>query len=260
MPGAKKLSIIIISKNEEKNIGKLLASIKKQRFPVPYEVIVADNNSKDATVKIVKSYGLKVVKGGLPAAGRNAGARHATGDLLLFLDADTILPRGFIAKNLWEFTQRNLCTATVLTKVNTNRLVHRQTFQLWNLLVLSAAPFSPYAAGYCILCTAEIHRRIAGFNSKLVIGEDSDYVNRASKHGKFGVLLSVPIITSARRLEKEGVVKLCTKWIAYTALKAFVGEEKANIFEYDFDHSRTKKKARRLKLRLRPLLPRIRFR
>ncbi len=260
MKHIRKLSILIISKNEEKNIGRLLGSVKAQKMPVPFEIILADNNSKDATVRIAKSYGAKVVKGGLPSAGRNSAARHATGDLLLFLDADTILPKGFIEKNLREFTRRNLSVATALTKVNTNKLVHRQAFQLWNLLLLLTSPLSPYAAGYCIFCDAAMHRKIGGFNKKLLFGEDSNYVNRASKHGKFGVLLSIPIVTSARRLEKDGVVNFCTKCVAYVTLKAFVGEEKANIFDYNFDHSGKSKSRKLLKLRLRSLLPKMRFR
>ena len=86
-----KLSIVIPAKNEEKYLPKLLASVKKQSFK-DYEIIVADNNSKDKTKEIAKSYGCKIVKGGLPGKGRNAGAKIAKGEIILFLDADVILP------------------------------------------------------------------------------------------------------------------------------------------------------------------------
>ena len=81
------LSIIIPTKNEEKYLPNLLRSIKKQTFK-DYEIIVADNNSKDKTKKIAKRYGCKIVKGGLPGKARNQGAKFAEGDILLFLDSD----------------------------------------------------------------------------------------------------------------------------------------------------------------------------
>ena len=63
-----KLSIIIPTYNEEKYLPELLKSIKEQNFS-SYEIIVADNDSNDNTVKIAESYGCKVVSGGLPAIG-----------------------------------------------------------------------------------------------------------------------------------------------------------------------------------------------
>ncbi len=233
----KKLSIIIISKNEEKNIGKLLHSIKLQRFPVPYELILSDNDSKDATVKIAKGYGAEVSKGGLPAAGRNSGAKKATGDLLLFLDADTILPIGFIERNLKEFVERDLALAAVLSRVNTKKVIYQRMYDLGNLFILLSENISPYATGHCIFCPAAIHRKINGFNETLNHGEDFDYAKRAAKQGKFGVLRSVPIITSTRRFEKEGVNKIIIRGLAYLALKNMVGHETAAMFKYDFDYS-----------------------
>ena len=75
-----KLSIIIPTYNEEEYLHKLLDSIKSQSFS-DYEIIVADANSKDNTREIAISYGCKVVNGGLPAIGRNNGAKVAEGRL-----------------------------------------------------------------------------------------------------------------------------------------------------------------------------------
>jgi len=71
-----KVSIIIPALNEEKTLPVLLDSIKAQDFS-DYEVIVADANSKDRTREIAAEYGCRVVDGGLPAVGRNAGAGGA---------------------------------------------------------------------------------------------------------------------------------------------------------------------------------------
>src|SRR5690242_14030921 len=85
------LSIIIPTYNEEEYLPRLLASIRSQRFE-GYEIIVADNKSTDRTREIAARFGAKIVDGGMPGPGRNLGARAAQGDLLLFLDADVILP------------------------------------------------------------------------------------------------------------------------------------------------------------------------
>ena len=75
------ISIIIISKNEEKVHPRLLESIKHQKTKFKYEVIVSDANSKGKTKKIAKKYKCKIVKGGLPSKGRNNGAKSAKYEL-----------------------------------------------------------------------------------------------------------------------------------------------------------------------------------
>jgi len=92
------LSIIIPTLNEEKFLPHLLISLKEQTFK-DFEIIVADNNSTDATRSIALKSGAKMVEGGLPARGRNNGAKVARGEWLLFLDADVILPPGFFRKS-----------------------------------------------------------------------------------------------------------------------------------------------------------------
>ena len=127
------LSIIIPTLNEEKYLPFLLESIKKhpeaerssrRGSPVQssafvsgqifndFEIIIADAGSKDKTIEIAKKFGCQIVKGGLPAKGRNEGAQIAKGDLYLFLDGDTILPEIFFEKALYEFKKRNLDVAS----------------------------------------------------------------------------------------------------------------------------------------------------
>ena len=89
------LSIIIPAYNEEKYLPRLLRCIKEQTYK-DYEIIIADANSTDKTRQIAKKYGCKIAKGGLPAVGRNNGAKIAKGDILLFLDADAKFNKNFL--------------------------------------------------------------------------------------------------------------------------------------------------------------------
>ena len=95
------ISIIIPALNEENYLPRLLGSLEKQNLK-DYEIILADAGSKDRTIEIAKKYGCKVVPGGLPAKGRNEGAKAARGDLFLFLDSDLVLPEGFLDAFLQE--------------------------------------------------------------------------------------------------------------------------------------------------------------
>jgi len=107
------LSVIIPTFNEEKFLPFLLKSLKKQTFK-DFEIIVADNNSVDATRSIAITAGAKVVKGGMPGRGRNRGAKAASGDWLLFLDADVILPPEFLEKTVAEIKKSEFSVATCL--------------------------------------------------------------------------------------------------------------------------------------------------
>ena len=104
------LSIVIPTKNEEKYLPELLQSIRRQNFPASeYEIIVADNKSKDRTKEIAKQYNCRITKGGLPGPGRNFGAREAKGEILLFLDSDTrLLTKNFLKKSIAEFKKKGI--------------------------------------------------------------------------------------------------------------------------------------------------------
>ena len=90
-----KLSIVIITKQEQDYLPKLLDSLKQQTFN-DFEIIVSDAQSKDNTRKIAKEHNCKIVEGGLPSKGRNNGVKKAKGKYLLFLDADVVLPKDFL--------------------------------------------------------------------------------------------------------------------------------------------------------------------
>ena len=101
------LSIIIPTYNEEEYLPVLLESIKQQDFS-DYEIIVADADSKDNTIKIAEEYGCIAAEGGMPAVGRNNGAKVAKGDYLLRLDSDLKLTEDYLAKVIYEFKMERL--------------------------------------------------------------------------------------------------------------------------------------------------------
>jgi glycosyltransferase involved in cell wall biosynthesis len=233
------LSIIIPTKNEEEYLPMLLKSIKRQTFK-DYEIIVADNNSRDKTRKIAKRYGCKIVKGGLPGKARNIGAKLAIGNIILFLDADTELKnKDFLDKAIKEFEKRKLDIAVPLVHLKGKEL-DKLYFDFWNRLTeLFQYSLTPFAGGWCIFVKRDLHNKIKGFDERITLGEDSDYVQRAVMFKlfrvKFKILKSVKIQVSTRRLEKEGHLKVAAQGIGTGFHWALFGKDKKNKFGYKFD-------------------------
>jgi len=269
------LSIIIPTLNEEDYLPLLLESIKKQNFAegeedkssssatratakggeegilfdslslgesLVYEVIVADARSQDKTAEIAKSYGCKVVPGGCsPAAGRNEGAKIAKGDLLLFLDADTILPERSLENFIGEFKKRNLDIAGFLLRpVGKNKFIKLLYDLFYNWLILMVEKISSHSGGV-ILIKKEIHEKIGGFNEEIKLGEDSDYMKRTSKFGKFGILKSTRIFYSQRRFANDGWARTYFKYVLCGLHIFFFGPVKTDIFNYRFGHYKKSK-------------------
>lgn len=223
------LSIIIPTLNEEKYLPILLSQIKKQNFSGgEHEIIVADADSKDKTVEIAKSFGCKIAKGGLPAKGRNEGAKIAQGEVFLFMDADNkFLPEKFLEKLIFEFKKRNLGVASFPVYPN-GKKIDKILYGIYNNFVnLTQIPF----ATNVVLVKKEIFEKVGGFNEKITIGEDHYFTKQAAKYGKFGFIKMKPILTSSRRLEKEGRLKTYLSYILAGVLIIF-GPVKSKIFNY----------------------------
>ena len=233
-----KLSIIIPSLNEEKNLPELLDSIKKQSFS-DYEIILADAGSKDKTVSIAKKYGCKIVQGGLPAKGRNEGAKIAKGKLFLFLDADMVLHPSFLEKLIDQFEKKKLDVAScsIYPNKKVDKIFHL-SYNLWAKLLEDVVPH----ASEVILIKREVHKIIRGFDKDIKIAEDHSYARKAAKYGKFGFLLRTTAATSSRRFDRDGRAKTYLKFVLAGVYMFFLGDIKSDIFEYKFDHYSKKSK------------------
>ena len=233
------LSIIIPALNEEKYLPLLLKEIKKQNFADDLEIIVADAGSEDKTVEIAKNYGCKIVQGGLPAKGRNEGAKIAQGDIFLFMDADNIyLPENFLKNLLKEFEKRKLDIASFPIYPNGNGF-DKFAYKIYNSFVWSIQRFSAYATN-SVLIRKYIHQKIGGFDEEIKIAEDHFYAKTAKNFGKFGFIKTRPVLTSTRRFEKDGRLKTYLKYLIAGIYMFFFGPIKKDIFRYRFDNKERK--------------------
>lgn len=232
------LSIIIPTYNEEEYLPVLLESIKQQDFR-DYEIIVADANSKDNTVKIAEEYGCIVVEGGMPAVGRNNGAKVAKGEYLLFLDSDLKLTEDYLAKVIYEFKMERLGIAITQMKPLSKKTEDKILHDLANLFMISVEKIKPHGAGcYGIIAKRELHELCGGFDEELTFGEDTEYIERLAKKERFKVLRNAKIGVSTRRLEEEGLATLAKQY-GKSTVNDFLGiRTEASDLNYGFDHGK----------------------
>lgn len=226
------LSIIIPTLNEEKHLPILLKSIISQNFK-DYEIIVADNNSKDKTRDIAKSFNAKIVKGGLPSKARNNGAKAAKGNILLFLDSDVRLSKDSLKKSLTQFKKRKLSIALLSIRADTKNVLDQTLYHTADKFLKATQFFKALGAGCCgIMVKTIIHNKIKGYDESRKYGEDTDYIVKASKLGKFGVLTS-KVYVSTRRLKIEGRWRTMSKYVRSTIYDILGKDTKKFCYEFD---------------------------
>ncbi|MBI4256577.1 glycosyltransferase [Candidatus Uhrbacteria bacterium] len=238
------LTIVIPTKNEEAYLPRLLESISKQTMR-PAEVIVADAQSTDRTREIARSFGARVVEGGLISFGRNAGAREVQTTFILFLDADVELrDPEFLEKAVGEMLERKLDLATCDVFPLSEQYLDHFLHQAYNTYARAWGSLYPHAPGFCMLTRRTLHEKIGGFDERVTFCEDHDYARRAVEHGYFGFLKSTKIPVSIRRLDRDGRMKIAIKYLLAELHLAFLGPIRHNRFHYTFGHPATKERDR----------------
>lgn len=212
-----KISVIIPALNEEKFIAATIQSIQDQDFK-DFEIIVVDNGSKDHTAIIAKKMGVKVVFEpirGLPQA-RETGRLSAHGEILVYLDADMLIPKNYLSRIYKTFLKNKRAVA-----VSNTFYYHDSSWQLnifikifFNLIIpiyrrllnLFKLPMLIFGGNFAVRAAALT--QINGFDTRIKFyGEDADLAKRISKIGKVLFLRTLVAKTSARRFIREGFIR-----------------------------------------------------
>jgi glycosyltransferase involved in cell wall biosynthesis len=225
------LSVVIPTLNEEKYLPWLLHALRQQAYP--HEIIIADANSSDHTRTVALRHGCRLVPGGRPAQGRNAGARWARGDYLLFLDADVTVGPTFLQDLMDQVRYHRLAVASGFITPASKRPLDNLMVLVSNLYHYAMQRISPHASGFYITIRKSLHDQIGGFNEHLFLTEDHDYVVRAARHGKFKYLRYPRVIFSVRRFNKEGRARLVWKFFLLEIYRMFK-EVRRELVRYEF--------------------------
>lgn len=193
------ISFIVPAHNEEAWIGRCLSAIHDAMKSVGelYEVIVVDDASTDTTTAIAQQHGARAihVEHRMISATRNSGAREARGDILIFVDADTLVNEPVIQSILRGIGKGAVGGGCV------PRFDGRLPLS-WRLMY----PLLPFGAhvlhltgGACQFCTRDAFTAIGGFSEKHYAAEDALFCTMLKRHGRFFVPRE-RILTSGRSM------------------------------------------------------------
>ena len=228
------ISIVIPTFNEEKYLEATLKAIKSQDYEGKYEIIVADGMSKDKTVKLARKYANKVItvkKRGV-SVGRNAGAKIAKGDILLFLDADTILLFNALSEIAKAFRNKKVVGVTCPILPISFKASNFAVYWFYNnIMKITLKRKTPQVAGMCCAYRKDAFEKIRGFNENMYVYEDLDFSKRIGKFGKIVFVESTLALTSPRRFEAWGSTNAARKYIV-TYLNYFLAGKRVPPNEY----------------------------
>lgn len=194
-----KISVIIPTLNEALILDQTLTAINRHN---PHEVIIADGGSQDDTLDIAKNFSLRIVTSPPGRALQmNAGAEIATGDLLLFLHADSQVEANSYNKMIAVMNQGNALGGAFSLAIESEK----PSLRLISTLATLRSKYLHLVYGdQAIFVRTRVFREMSGFAS-LPICEDLDFFRRLQKKGPT-VILKEKAFTSARRWSAEGIV------------------------------------------------------
>lgn len=217
------VSFIIPAFNEALSLPDCIKSVQdeiKRRFDlcgdIRAEIIVVDNASTDETPEIAEDYGARVVyeprKGVVRA--RQRGYLSAKFGLLANLDADCIMPLGWLDKALEELDDDTVAVSGPLTFIEfspSTKLVSSLFYGVGKALHYTIGEF---IQGGNFLIRKSALDAMGGYNTELDFwGEDVDIGRRAAKVGHVKFILGLKMYSSARRYQTEGLVKTTAKYV-----------------------------------------------
>jgi glycosyltransferase involved in cell wall biosynthesis len=180
-----KLSVIIPCYNAASTIGAQLEALAGEQWTGPWEVIISDNGSTDGTLAVVEQYrerlpDLRIVnasdKRGAAHA-KNVGARAATGDALVFCDADDEVAPGWLAAIGTALGEHNVVASRFEpNKLNPPwipRIVHCP--QQDGLQLYKYPPFLPHAGGCGLGVKRSVYEAVGGFDETILVLDDTDF-------------------------------------------------------------------------------------
>jgi glycosyltransferase involved in cell wall biosynthesis len=201
------ITFVVPAHNEEALLGRTLASIHSSARPLgePHEVVVVNDASTDRTGEIARGHGARVIDVAHRqiAATRNAGARAAAGDRLVFVDADTVVtPR--LVRAVGRALSRGAVGGGSLIRIDGPLPAYARAI---DLALRVFAPMLGLAGGCFLFCTRAAYRAAGGFDEALYATEEVAFARRLKALGRF-VILRETVTTSGRKLRARSALAM----------------------------------------------------
>lgn len=192
-----KISVVIPACNEARFIKKTVQSVLAAECNLPIEVIVVCNGCSDNTAMIARQSGACVLESqiqGCPEAS-NLGASKSTGNILVFLDADTVVAPNLFIEIEMAFKAGFVGGRTVI-KWDSSKFIAK-IFSLVSYV-------HRYKWGGCCFVEKRVFLELGGYKSGAIYGFDFDLGRRVTESGRVTFLKNTYVVTSSRRFNKEG--------------------------------------------------------
>jgi glycosyltransferase involved in cell wall biosynthesis len=212
------ISVIIPAHNEGDFLGSTLDALDRQDYPA-CEIIVVANGCTDRTAEAAQGKCHRFVTLSQKSLGvsRNLGARMATGELLIFLDADTLLEPDALRVIAGQFTERD-AAGTLKGRPDSDRFAYRLIYWLKNFIHRWVVR---NGSSGVIICWKKHFMRAGGFDEQLELRENSELIRRLKRFGSYNYIAATIATTSMRRFERRGVGKIVWLWIKVWFLSLF---------------------------------------
>jgi len=206
---ARMISVIIPAHNEEKYLGATLEALEKQDYGW-FEAVVVANGCTDGTAEVARGrcHRLIVLSQKSLGVARNLGARMAKGEVLVFLDADTLLDPWALKMIAWEFTKKH-AAGTLRGRPDVGRLHYKLVYLLKNFE--HRTQLHQGSSGV-IICWRESFIQSGGFDERLEVRENSELIWRLRRFGKYKYIDSARATTSMRRYDQQGWRRIVWMW------------------------------------------------
>lgn len=192
------ISVVVPAYNAERVLGKCLAALGEQSR-APHEVIVVDDGSTDGTAELARSYGVRVLcqANAGPSAARNAGARAAQGDLLLFTDADCVPAPDWVERMTAAFVDPLVAGVKGVYRTSQEAWVARfvQIEHEDKYDRMRRSPFIDFIDTYAAAYRREVFLSLGGFDESLGGCEDQEFSFRLAERGHRLVLAPDAIVS-----------------------------------------------------------------
>ena len=219
------ISFVIPTLNEEKTIEDTLKSLNA--FSGDKEIIISDGKSRDNTIEIAKKYTDKIlIPDGLSkqniAQGRNAGAKEALGEYIIFMDADVVIP------NIDDFikrAERYFDKDPKLVAVTAECVVLKDLANIFDKIIFKIVAYYfsflnvirfGAAGGEFQMIKKTAFLQVKGFDPILSVSEDMDLFWRLAKIGRTKLPLELKVYHTGRRAHKIGWTRLLWQWVSNT--------------------------------------------